>query len=142
MLHKHQVRLLAIFGHEVSEPFLELHRLQTVILRERWIGDDSIKPTQFTVLVQMQWFFERIAVANVRTANAMQQHIHFADSPCATIEFLSGEFKVARITADFLNMFLGTDQHTARTNSRSKKVSGTVSSNLPDSVPFLREPLV
>ncbi len=118
MLHKHQVRLLAAFGHEVTEPFFELHRLQTVVLGERRIGDHSVKSPQFAVRVQMQWFFQSIAVPDVGTANAMQQHVHFADRPCAAVEFLPGQFQITGISARFLNVLLRPNQHTARAYGR------------------------
>ncbi len=118
VLHKHQVRLLAAFGHEVTEPFFELHRLQTVVLRERRIRDDSVKSPQFAVGIQMQRFFQSIPVLDVGTANAMQQHVHFADRPGASVEFLPGQFQIARISAGFLNMFLRPNQHTARAHRR------------------------
>jgi hypothetical protein len=47
-----------------------------------------------------------------------QQHVHFADGPCAAVEFLTGQFQIARISACFLNVLLRPDQHTARAHSR------------------------
>jgi len=73
MLHEHQVGLLAALRHEGVEAFGELHHTADIILREWRIGDDSVEATDFTFLIEMLWFPKRVSVANVGTANSMQQ---------------------------------------------------------------------
>ncbi len=114
VLHEHQVGLLAALGHEGVEAFGELHPVARVVLRERRIGDHSVEAAASPLLVEMLRFLERVALANVGTAYAVQEHVHLADGPGAAVEFLAGEFQVAGIAAGLLHVLLGLDQHTAR----------------------------
>ena len=107
MLHEHQVGLLAAFGHERVKAFGELHSVANVALRERRIGDHSVEAADFAILVQVLGFFQRVTLPDIGAADAMQQHIYFADGPRAAVEFLTGEFQVARVAASLLNILLG-----------------------------------
>ena len=60
---------------------------------------------------------DRVALSNVGAADAVQQHVHLADGPGAAVEFLPGEFQVAGVAADFLDVLLRLDQHAARSGT-------------------------
>ncbi len=118
VLHEHQVGLLAALGHEGVEPLGELHPVASVVLREGRIGDHPVEAADFALLVEMLRLLDRVALANVGTADAVQEHVHLADGPGAAVEFLSGQFQVAGITTCLLHVLLRLDEHTARPGTR------------------------
>ncbi len=44
---------------------------------------------------------DRVALANVSTADPVQKHVHLADGPGATVEFLPGEFEISSETDEW-----------------------------------------
>ena len=118
VLNEHQVGLLAALRHEVREPLLELHALGAVVLREGRIGNHPVETADFATPVQMQGLLERVALTDVRAADAVQQHVHLANGPGAAVEFLPGQFEIAGIAADLLHVLLGLDQHAPRPAGR------------------------
>ena len=74
MLHKHQVSLLAAFGHEGVESLSKLHSSASVVLGERGIGNHTVESANFSLLVKMLRLLDGVALANVSTTNPMQEH--------------------------------------------------------------------
>lgn len=104
MLHEHQVGLLAFRERVIPLGEFNIGFLGS-ILRKRRIGDHSVKPSDLTRrFVSMLRILQRATLPDVGTANAVQDHIHLADSPSPAIQFLTGQREVSGIAADFFDI--------------------------------------
>lgn len=122
VLDEHEVGLLAGLGGgvAVTEPLGgERDGVLTVVQRERRVGDDAVEAHQFAAL-DVSGVFEGavVVVAQVGVGDAMQQQVHLADGPYTAIFFLAGECEIATVSAGFLDIVLGQDQHAARPATR------------------------
>src|SRR5581483_1961224 len=85
VLGKHQVGLLPrLRGKAVVEAVFKLQFRLTVILGERRIRDHAIEPHELSA-VSVLGVHQYVIVADVRSEDAVEEHVHLADGPDAAI---------------------------------------------------------
>jgi len=115
VLSKHQIRFFA--RRRTPAPAIALRKLHIalrIVLTERRIGNDPIKPFEFAAL-PVEGVQERVFQFDIGAAYAVQEHIDFADGPCRRIIHLAAEAQVGRVAAGLLDIFAADDQHAAGT---------------------------
>ena len=104
MLHEHQVGFLAFRERVISLGEFNIRFLGSILSKRR-IGDHSVKTANLTRrFVSMLRVLQRATLPDVGTANAVQDHVHLADSPSPTVQFLTGQREVSGIAADLFDI--------------------------------------
>ena len=106
VLEEHQISLLSRLGTEtVLKPLCELHPFTRIILAERRIGDNPVEPHQLSAL-QMKGICQYILVLNVCIRYPVEDHVHLAYGPDATVIILAVKGEIGRISPVLLHVLL------------------------------------
>jgi hypothetical protein len=118
VLNEHQIRLLALLGHEDLEALRPVHPLADVVLAERRVGEDAIEPHELAVLAPVLRGPDRILLPDVGRLDVVEDHVHLADGPGGADLLLARQNDVARVAAGVADVVACLDQHAARPGGR------------------------